>query len=144
MKKLAKILVLAAIAMTTITGCKKLPDFSSSTNNSGTVNTPSVYTETVKVDGTTAYFYGYVANAYLFTSDTLMVGFYWNTTGDPTVDDYQYSTEMPENGGFGYTVSGLDPNTTYYVKAWAYGGTYSDYYYGDEMSFTTSGETSKY
>ena len=57
MKKLAKTLVLAAIAMITITGCKKLPDFSSSNDNSGT---------------------------------------------------------------------------------------YSDYYYGDEMSFTTSGETSKY
>ena len=63
-------------------------------------------------------------------------GFCWNTTGSPTVAD----DKVEEDGDFGTgaftgSISGLEPNVKYYVKAYAYNS--AGYAYGAEVDFTT-------
>ena len=61
-------------------------------------------------------------------------GVCWGTMPSPDIDG-DHTTEETGIGSFSSTLEGLDPNTTYYVRAYAV----SDYglVYGDELSFTT-------
>ncbi len=64
-------------------------------------------------------------------------GICWNTSGDPVTDDNKIST----NGSstlFTGTMTGLDPNTTYYVRAWATNGVGTGY--GQSVTFKTEGD----
>ncbi len=62
-------------------------------------------------------------------------GVCWNTTGSPTISD-SHTTDGTGTGSFTSNLTGLLPNTTYYVRAYA---THSaDTGYGDERTFTTS------
>ncbi|MDD3080548.1 MAG: MBG domain-containing protein [Paludibacter sp.] len=65
-------------------------------------------------------------------------GVCWNTTGAPTVIDNKTDEGSTTTGAFTSVITDLSPNTTYYVRAYAtnFGGTG----YGEEVSFTTSGE----
>jgi uncharacterized membrane protein len=64
-------------------------------------------------------------------------GFVWNTTGTPTISDNcielgtRYAT-----GDYTADMTGLQPDTTYYVRAFATNDVGTSY--GDEISFTTS------
>lgn len=61
-------------------------------------------------------------------------GVCWNTTGNPTISD----NCQPIGSGIGifsYTLTGLTPNTGYYVRAYAINGVGVSY--GTEESFTT-------
>lgn len=62
------------------------------------------------------------------------LGVCWSTAKNPTVSDSKLSTEVCDKP-FVCTVSGLNPGTTYHVRAFAKQGT--SYYYGNDMSFTT-------
>jgi hypothetical protein len=62
------------------------------------------------------------------------VGVCWSTSPNPTADDNQLSSET-WNEPFNKTISGLSPNTTYHVRAFALRGL--EYYYGEDKSFTT-------
>ena len=61
-------------------------------------------------------------------------GVCWNTTGNPSVAD-QHTTDGTGLGSFTSTITGLTPNTVYYVRAYATNreGTA----YGNETSFRT-------
>jgi hypothetical protein len=64
-------------------------------------------------------------------------GFCWNTTGNPDTEN-DFTTDegaLQVNGSVTYLLTGLEVNTTYYIRAWAVNsfGTV----YGDEVSFTT-------
>jgi hypothetical protein len=61
-------------------------------------------------------------------------GVCWNTTGSPTVADSK-ADNGTGSGAFASTVSGLSPNTTYYVRAYATNG--AGTVYGNELTFTT-------
>lgn len=142
MKKLAKILALLFAIVIIATGCKKLPEF---TDGKTTTVSPTVainvYTQRVTgIGDTKAYFEGLIDNTEI-SGLTVTVGFCWNTTGNPTLNDNHITTELYENFHFSCTVYGLVQNTTYYVKAWAIIGTENpdSAIYGNEESFTTQG-----
>lgn len=61
-------------------------------------------------------------------------GICWGLTSKPTVSNNQLILGSGL-GSFSYPISGLTPNTTYYVRAYAKAIGY--YYYGGDSSFTT-------
>lgn len=73
------------------------------------------------------------------TEDINSRGIVWSTTGSPTVQQFTgITTEMAGTGLFTSLMTGLLPNTTYYVIAYA--TTKSGTFYGNQVQFTTSGE----
>ncbi|MPL81719.1 hypothetical protein SDC9_27649 [bioreactor metagenome] len=62
-------------------------------------------------------------------------GVCWSTMTSPTLDDF-YTVDGSGTGPFTSVISGLVPNTTYYIRAYASNvvGTF----YGNELSFTTT------
>ena len=70
-----------------------------------------------------------------FTGTVSTRGVCWNTTGAPTVSDTYYYAGTGK-GGYTAQMSGLQPNTTYHVRAYAkISGTYR---YGNTLTFTTA------
>lgn len=61
-------------------------------------------------------------------------GFCWNTSPNPTIDDSK-STNGIGDGNFNGNISGLQPNTQYYVRAYATNTNGTTY--GNELTFTT-------
>ncbi|HPR59198.1 MAG TPA: FISUMP domain-containing protein, partial [Bacteroidales bacterium] len=62
-------------------------------------------------------------------------GICWNTSGDPTTADSK-TTDGTGTGSFSSSLTGLIPNTTYYVRAYATNS--AGTCYGDELEFTTN------
>ena len=62
----------------------------------------------------------------------------WNTTGTPTPDDNSTSDGVG-TGRFTSRITDLDPNTAYYVRAFAISSVGMGY--GQELTFTTSAAT---
>lgn len=68
-------------------------------------------------------------------ADVIEKGVCWSTSQNPTIDD-SHTSNGTGNGAFVSTITGLLPNTLYYVRSYA---TNSDVTgYGNELSFTTS------
>ena len=64
-------------------------------------------------------------------------GVVWNTTGTPTTADSSTNEGAASaTGAFASSMSGLMPNTTYYVRAYATNAAGTSY--GNEVSFTTT------
>lgn len=64
-------------------------------------------------------------------------GHVWNTKQSPTVSNNKTQLGSTESTGtFNSTLTGLNPNTTYYVKSYAVNSVGTSY--GNEISFTTS------
>jgi len=61
-------------------------------------------------------------------------GVCWNISNNPDLSDY-YTTDGGGTGTFTSNITGLEPNTTYYVRAYATNSTGTAY--GNELSFTT-------
>lgn len=64
-----------------------------------------------------------------------VLGVCWNTSSNPTVDGFHSSTTN-WNEPYICTLTGLEPDTKYYVRAYAMSG--MECYYGAEMEFTTA------
>ena len=62
------------------------------------------------------------------------IGVCWNTTGFPSADDAHLGTDVWSES-FVCTLTDLEPNTIYYIRAYALRGL--EYYYGDTKTFTT-------
>ena len=72
-----------------------------------------------------------------FTGTVSTRGVCWNTTGAPTVNDTHFNAGTG-TGSFTAQMTSLQPNTTYYIRAYAkISGTYR---YGNTLTFTTSGQ----
>jgi hypothetical protein len=131
-------MVLAVLLLTTAVvfapGCKKTDNPDNGGDNNGdsygdvfvTTYTPQDITETtVKCGGDVI-----VTQGLSLTE----LGVCLSTEVNPTVDDiHRYTTAW--NEPFVCTVTGLEPETKYYVRAYALRGL--KYYYGQEKSFTT-------
>ena len=61
-------------------------------------------------------------------------GVCWSTTPNPTIDNSK-TTNSSGTGSFTSSMTGLEPNTTYYVRAYATNSVGTAY--GEEISFTT-------
>jgi hypothetical protein len=69
----------------------------------------------------------------------LNIGFCWSTTPNPTVSDNLYKVPVSQyTGDFGGVVSGLIPNTTYYLKALAINNAGTGV--GNQITFKTNSE----
>lgn len=145
MKKLAIILIMAATLFAT--GCKKLPEFTSSNGNSGGGDTPTVVkpevvtSEATEITENFAMLNGVISN--YDGNYTYERGFYWGTT--EALDSF-ISADDFGHGAFGTKFAGLTANTTYYYKAYAIisGGGNENAGYGEVMSFTTLGGNQDY
>jgi len=67
--------------------------------------------------------------------DVTEYGVCYNTTGSPNTNDYHGILDA----GYDFNLTNLQPNTTYYVRAYAISTNYVTY--GNEISFTTSSTT---
>lgn len=107
-------------------GCKKVE------NNSGDVKvttiTPRDITQTTAVCGCDV-----TVTGNLIVTEA---GICWGTESNPTVEDTHISAQW--NGLIVRILTDLEPNTKYYVRAYALQGT--TYYYGDEKSFITKND----
>lgn len=142
MKTLLKSIVgLCVMAMMCIMGCTKpsIDDNGNNNNNNGnssggnsgpdvtvTTYTPSDITTSSAVCG------GFVQVVQGLS--LTKVGICWSTSPNPTANDSQLSSDA-WNEPIVKTISGLSPNTTYHVRAFALRGL--EYYYGEDKSFTT-------
>lgn len=75
-----------------------------------------------------------VANDYVNVTGC---GICWSISHNPTINDNHGSGDLGE-GSFTVNITDLTPDMTYYVRAYAKVGT--EYFYGDERSFTTQGD----
>ena len=63
-------------------------------------------------------------------------GFVWNTTGSPTLSDSFTNEGSPSSAGaFAGSLTGLNPNSSYYVRAYATNSLLT--VYGNEVTFST-------
>ena len=67
-------------------------------------------------------------------------GVYWGTSPNPEVNGSRTSANGSGTGSFTVSLTGLTPNTTYYVKAYATNSVGTGY--GSEVSFTTNSTSS--
>lgn len=70
------------------------------------------------------------------------VGFYWSTSAGVDNSDNELYVDMGSgaSGSFSASLGSLSPSTIYYYRAYVMMG--GEYFYGPEMSFTTSSATS--
>ena len=98
---------------------------------------PTVTTQAVSGIGTTSAT-GNGNITYLGAPNPTAHGVVWNTTGTPTLADNSTNEgAAAAAGAFTSNITGLTPNTTYYVRAYATNTAGTSY--GGEVSFTTAG-----
>lgn len=68
-------------------------------------------------------------------ADIRIAGVCWSTSPDPSIKD-KHSNDSKSPGSFTSTLTGLTPNTTYFLRAYA--NNMAGTAYGEEVSFTTS------
>ena len=127
MKKVFKLLVLAFFTafMSTFTGCKKDAEIREPEIPTVTTLDVSMITPTSAVGG------GVLSSS--GGSKVISLGVCWSTTPNPTVADNVDSVGVGSNPTFSSTMNGLEPNTTYYVRAFATNNV--GIAYGNEISF---------
>lgn len=126
------IIITIVIVSAFMAGCKK----SDSSTDSGNGN----QTDDVRV--TTYTPQDITANSAVCGGDAIVtqglslteIGVCWNTEENPEANDNHVSTEV-WNEPFVCTITGLEQETKYYVRAYALRGL--EYYYGETKSFTT-------
>ena len=74
------------------------------------------------------------------TATITELGLCWSMERNPTMEDIHLSTTTT-NEPFNCTLTGLQPETTYHIRAYAIGG--SECYYGEDLSFTTLASASQ-
>jgi len=105
--------------------CKKeetspTPPVVATTNVSDITQTTALIEATVTDDGGT---------------ETMIIGVCWNISPNPTISSYK-TNYITGSGPFTCNISGLTPDTKYYVRAYATNSAGTTY--GNEVTFTTS------
>lgn len=123
------------IAMVFVTGCGKETTPATNNNSNPNNNLPMVETTTVtEITGSSVTCGGKVTSS--GGSAIVERGFCWSKTPNPLVSDFRQKVEG-ESGDFSCVLTGLEPNTTYYVKAYAING--AGIGYGSAIRFATLG-----
>lgn len=125
---MATVMMIFAVAM--ISGCKKDSSTTGSIEGKPTVKTLRfVFFETP----ITAQCYGVVEDD--GGSPILARGICWNTSGNPTISDNYKNDEIAAVGDFHVELTRLEPNTKYYIRAYA--ANENGTAYGEQYHFTT-------
>ncbi len=131
-------MVLLSVVIAIGTGCKKeKPENNGNNNDNGGDNT---ITEEVRV--TTYTPQDITASTAVCGGDVIVtqgltlseIGVCWSTSSNPTLEESRLST-TDWNAPFVCTLTMLEPDTKYYIRAYALRGLIC--YYGEEKSFTT-------
>lgn len=136
MKDSIKLLIGIIMLTIIVSGCKKDSDNTSNSGGSGgnTINDVKVTTYSPQNISNTSALCG--GDAVVIQGLSLTeIGVCWNTEGNPEASDNHVSTEV-WNEPFVCTITGLEPETRYYVRAYALRGL--EYYYGEVKTFTTT------
>lgn len=125
-----RLFTLLALLMVFAVSCNK-PDEPNNGNNDSDVRvttyTPQdIYGTTAKCGGDVIVTQGLSINE---------LGICWSKEHNPTANQFHLSTTHWDEP-FVCTISGLEPSTQYYVRAYALRGL--EYYYGEEKSFSTT------
>lgn len=88
-----------------------------------------------QIGQSTAFVSGYITKGTI--SESMIKGFCWSEAPSPTVEDSKVEmTQVRANeNGYMLQLTGLEPATEYYVKAYIKDGSYI--HYGNELKFTT-------
>ncbi len=131
MKKIFKLclcLITATFIISIFNACKPEPELNTPGSVSVTTSSVSNITETSAKCGGTVTASGYSVGA---------CGLCYSELPNPTINSYITSDQMG-TGTFTSTMSGLEPGTKYYVRAYA--TTSSGTLYGEQKEFTTLGD----
>lgn len=103
----------------------------------GTPTVPAVRTGTVTNTTSNSFTIASVLESLGETNQVSQHGIVWNTTPGPTLSNShtQLGANSKKGGTFHNTISGLQPNTTYYVRAYATNNIGTAY--GEELAVTT-------
>ena len=122
------IVTLAFVTLTTLNACKPEPEPQTPGSVKVTTSSVSNITETSAKCGGTVTASGYSVGA---------CGLCYSELPNPTINSYITSDQVG-TGTFTSTMSGLEPGTKYYVRAYA--TTSSGTLYGEQKEFTTLGD----
>jgi len=137
MKKITQ-LILISLILIAITSCSKKSD---NKPNVATLKTPTLTTLDISsITRNSALSGGVITND--GGSTVISRGVIWSTTQNPTISLTTKTSDSTVVGSNGYTsyLSGLAPNTTYYVVAYATNSVGTSY--GNQISFKTSSSAS--
>lgn len=123
MNKITKLSLISLLVMLTVMGCK---DHENDFEVTVITHTPTVITDVIVQCG------GHVAIT--GTTQISELGVCWGTEQDPEVTDCHLSN-LTASESFTCILTGLLPETQYHVRAYAL--CESEYYYGEDFSFTT-------
>lgn len=129
--KTKRLFTLLLLLMVFASGCNKSDEPNNGGNNNDTDVRVTTYTPQ-DITATTAKCGGDVIVTQGLSLTEL--GVCWSKEQSPTADQFHLSTTV-WNEPFVCTITNLDPNTKYYVRAYALRGL--EYYYGEEKSFIT-------
>jgi uncharacterized protein (TIGR02145 family) len=107
----------------------------SNNENSTTTVVPSIATTAISTITTNSAISGGTITSDGGTSITAR-GLCWSTSPNPTISLSTITNDGAETGVFTSSISGLTPNTTYYVRAYATNSVGTAY--GNELNFTTA------
>lgn len=129
--KTTRLFTLLALLTVFALGCNKTDETNNGGNNNDTDVRVTTYTPQ-DITATTAKCGGdvIVTQGLSITE----IGVCWSTERNPEASDVHIAT-MEWETPFVCTLTGLEPETKYYVRAYALRGL--EYYYGNEVSFTT-------
>lgn len=115
-----------------LVGCKK-SDNSTGNNNTNTTNDVTIVTYTPHNITSSSIISG--CEVVPAVADLLEeIGVCWGVSSNPTVLDNRLSTDILDES-FICTINNLLPNTRYHIRAYALYN--SDYYYGEDIKFST-------
>lgn len=134
------------VASIIVAGCNKPDEPNNGGNNNGGVNDGSDGTVMVAtlepndITATTALCHAEITLSGGLTFKEL--GVCWSTHENPTINDAHLFTDTPGAGAFTCTITNLEPNTAYHVRAYALLDTVC--YYGKDKTFTTEEDPGNY
>ena len=69
--------------------------------------------------------------------DQTILGVCWGTSTNPTINDTYYAFYANNGGNYSHIIEGLEPGTSYYVRAFIFDNSTYTSTYSNELSFTT-------
>lgn len=116
MKKLAKILALAAAVLTLVMGCKKLPEFTQGTSNGGVTPTPAAGTLSYHLNQEPTIGSDYVSISAKYSSDSEITEMRLAVSmkADMPEGYTNYGEILINSYDISGTVTGLEPSTNYF------------------------------
>ncbi len=100
----------------------------------GSLTPPTLITELIQMTETSVVVGGNITDIGDGAGEITDRGICWSTASLPTIEGENLSNGSGP-GSFTINLTGLNPGTTYFARAWAVNSTHTDVFYGNEVSF---------